>query len=74
MSFLPDTFFVTASFYPASFYPSFAEATPFKIPATHTGVYHYPGTRWYGKTKQGEFMSEAEPKAKGYRPAKNGQL
>ena len=41
---------------------------------TASGVYHYPGTRWYGKTKQGEFMSEAEAKAKGYRPALNGQL
>ena len=25
-----------------------------------TGIYHYPGTRWYGNTNQGEFMSEAE--------------
>jgi hypothetical protein len=40
---------------------------------TATGIYHYSGTRWYGKTKQGEFMSEAEARAKGYRPARNGQ-
>jgi hypothetical protein len=40
---------------------------------TATGIYHYSGTRWYGKTKQGEFMSEAEARAKGYRPALNGQ-
>ena len=33
---------------------------------TATGIYHYSGTRWYGKTKQGEFMSEAEARAKGY--------
>ena len=32
---------------------------------TASGVYHYPGTRWFGKTKQGEFMSEAEAKSKG---------
>src|SRR5689334_16049274 len=40
---------------------------------TATGIYHYSGTRWYGKTKQGEFMTEAEAKTKGYRPALNGQ-
>jgi len=40
---------------------------------TATGVYHYPGKRWYGNTKQGKFMSEADARAQGYRPAKNGQ-
>jgi hypothetical protein len=40
---------------------------------TATGVYHYPGTRWYGNTKQGKFMSEADARAQGYRPSKNGQ-
>jgi hypothetical protein len=40
---------------------------------TATGIYHYPGTRWYGNTNQGEFMSEAEAQARGYRAAKNGQ-
>ena len=39
-----------------------------------TGVYHYPGTRWYGNTKQGEFMSEEEAREHGYRAAKNGQM
>src|SRR5437899_9077142 len=38
-----------------------------------TGVYHYPGTRWFGNTKQGKFMSEADARAQGYRPARNGQ-
>jgi hypothetical protein len=40
---------------------------------TATGIYHYPGTRWYGNTKQGKFMSEADARAHGYRPAMNGQ-
>lgn len=36
---------------------------------SNSGVYHCPGTRWYGNTKQGEFMSQAEAQKKGYRPA-----
>ena len=40
---------------------------------TATGVYHYPGTRWYKNTKQGKFMSEQDAIAQGYRAARNGQ-
>jgi hypothetical protein len=40
---------------------------------TASGVYHYPGTRWYGKTKSGKYMTEKEAQAAGYRAAKNGQ-
>ena len=38
-----------------------------------TGVYHYPGQRWYGQTKYVEFMTEAEAKVQRYRATLNGQ-
>lgn len=36
---------------------------------TSSGVYHCPGTRWYGNTKQGEFMTQKKAQDGGYRPA-----
>jgi hypothetical protein len=36
---------------------------------TSSGVYHCPGTRWYGNTKQGEFMTQRKAQDAGNRPA-----
>jgi hypothetical protein len=39
---------------------------------TKSGVFHSEGDRWYGKTKEGKFMTEAEALKAGYRAAKEG--
>ena len=36
---------------------------------THSGVYHCPGTRYYGNTKNGTYMTQAEAQKAGNRPA-----
>jgi hypothetical protein len=36
---------------------------------TNSGVYHCPGTRWYGNTESGRYMSQRAARASGYRPA-----
>lgn len=36
---------------------------------TNSGVYHCPGTRYYGNTKRGEFLEESVATSQGYRPA-----
>jgi hypothetical protein len=55
-----------------------AEKPPTPAPAnaatvwvnTDTGVYHKQGSRWYGKTKHGKYMLEADAVKAGYKPAK----
>jgi hypothetical protein len=36
---------------------------------TRSGVYHCPGTRYYGNTKNGQYMTQAEAQKQGNRPA-----
>jgi hypothetical protein len=38
---------------------------------TSSKVYHCEGSRWYGKTKQGEYMTEQAAKSEGFRPAQS---
>jgi hypothetical protein len=40
---------------------------------TATGVYHRSGSRWYGKTKKGKYMTEADAIRAGYKPARTEQ-
>jgi hypothetical protein len=39
---------------------------------TKSGVFHREGDRWYGKTKEGKFMTEADAVKAGYRLAEEG--
>jgi hypothetical protein len=39
---------------------------------TSTKVFHKEGDRYYGKTKNGKFMTEADAIKAGYKPAKTG--
>ena len=38
-----------------------------------SGIYHYKGERWYGRTKRGAFVCEKEAIAAGERASLNGQ-
>jgi hypothetical protein len=39
---------------------------------TESKIYHKEGSRWYGKTKQGSYMTETEAIKAGYRAPKQG--
>ena len=39
---------------------------------TETKIFHREGDRWYGKTKKGEYMTEADALKAGYRESKSG--
>ena len=38
---------------------------------TPTGIYHYSGTHYYGHTRRGAYMCEADARAGGYRATRN---
>jgi hypothetical protein len=38
-----------------------------------TGIYHFRGQRWYGRTNSGAFVCEAEADRAGLRATRNGQ-
>jgi hypothetical protein len=38
-----------------------------------SGIYHYKGERWYGRTKHGAYVCEREANAAGDRASENGQ-
>jgi hypothetical protein len=40
---------------------------------TETHVYHVQGSRFYGNTRHGAYMTEAQAKAEGDRPAQRGE-
>jgi len=54
------------------------ESIPAKVPPrpgmvwvnTDSKIFHRPGDRWYGKTKQGQFMTEQDAIKQGYRESK----
>lgn len=39
---------------------------------TRTGVYHFPGTRWYGTTTYGKYLTVSQAQAEGDRPSARG--
>ena len=38
-----------------------------------TGIFHFKGERWYGRTKNGAYVCEKEAENEGDRATRNGQ-
>ncbi|HTW45684.1 MAG TPA: hypothetical protein VMD58_09070 [Acidobacteriaceae bacterium] len=38
---------------------------------TTSKVYHKPGSRWYGRTREGKWMTEADAQKAGYKAGRN---
>ena len=38
-----------------------------------TGIFHFKGERWYGRTKAGAFVCKKEAEKEGMRATRNGQ-
>ena len=44
-------------------------AVPLVWVNTDSKVYHMPGSKWYGKTRHGKYMTETDARRAGYHPA-----
>ena len=40
---------------------------------TRSGIYHFQGERWFGRTRSGKFLCKHDADAEGDRPTRNGQ-
>ena len=40
---------------------------------TNSGIFHFRGERWYGRTDSGGYICERDAEADGDRPTRNGQ-
>jgi hypothetical protein len=40
---------------------------------TRSGIYHFQGERWYGRTKSGAYVCQREADQAGMRATRNGQ-
>jgi hypothetical protein len=40
---------------------------------TNSGIYHFQGERWYGRTKHGAYVCEKDADSAGDRATENGQ-